>query len=154
MFGNSVALVSFVQPTSDLSIDSTLDVERFPFAHTAHLVSSHAQTLPLADAADEVRDLAGLQERHMPAPGHMVDQWAKSILVARDGAGSLPRTLQVLDAMTAAIKDSFEYIARDEYGTRNPQTTLESRSGTCRDFAYLMMEGARSLGLAARFVSG
>ena len=28
------------------------------------------------------------------------------------------------------------------------------RSGTCRDYAVLMMDAARSLGLAARFVSG
>ncbi len=32
--------------------------------------------------------------------------------------------------------------------------TLRSRSGTCRDFAVLMIEAARSLGIAARFVSG
>jgi len=33
-------------------------------------------------------------------------------------------------------------------------TTLATRSGTCRDYALLLMEAARSLGLAARFVSG
>ena len=32
--------------------------------------------------------------------------------------------------------------------------TLAAKSGTCRDFALLMMEAVRSLGLAARFVSG
>jgi transglutaminase-like putative cysteine protease len=32
--------------------------------------------------------------------------------------------------------------------------TLKVGSGTCRDFALLMMEAVRSLGLAARFVSG
>jgi transglutaminase-like putative cysteine protease len=32
--------------------------------------------------------------------------------------------------------------------------TLDRRRGSCRDFAVLMMEAARALGLAARFVSG
>lgn len=154
VFGNSVAIVEFDEPASELSIDSTLDVERFPFADTDYLVAEHARTLPLAYSADEIRDLAGLQERHVPDPEHQVDLWAKSFLVTPEGAGSLPETLQVLDAMTLAIKQGFDYQARDAYGTQSPLQTLESKSGTCRDFAYLMMEGARSLGLAARFVSG
>jgi transglutaminase-like putative cysteine protease len=56
--------------------------------------------------------------------------------------------------MAAAIKASFTYVPRDAYGTQSPLETLKAGSGTCRDFTYLMMEGARSLGLAARFVSG
>jgi transglutaminase-like putative cysteine protease len=154
VFGNSVALVEFDEPASELSIDSTLDVERFPFVDADYLVAEHARTLPLAYSADEIRDLAGLQERHVPDPEHQVDLWAKSFLVAPEGAGPLPETLQVLTTMTQAIKHGFEYQARDAYGTQSPLHTLESKSGTCRDFAYLMMEGARSLGLAARFVSG
>jgi transglutaminase-like putative cysteine protease len=39
-------------------------------------------------------------------------------------------------------------------GTQNPLQTLARRRGSCRDFAVLMMEAARALGLAARFVSG
>ena len=56
--------------------------------------------------------------------------------------------------MTYAIKDRFTYIARDEPGTQDPLLTLQLGSGSCRDFALLMMEAVRSLGLAARFVSG
>jgi transglutaminase-like putative cysteine protease len=37
---------------------------------------------------------------------------------------------------------------------QNPLETLRTGMGTCRDFAVFMMEAARSLGYAARFVSG
>ena len=43
---------------------------------------------------------------------------------------------------------------RFEPGTQPPAVTLESGTGTCRDYALLMMEGARAVGLAARFVTG
>ena len=152
VFGNSIALVTFVEPASELTIDSVLDVERFAFVDTQYHLADHARSLPLAYSAEETRNLAGLQDRHVADPEHVIDLWAKSFLGTE--AGELPQTLQVLEAMTAAIKSSFTYVARDAYGTQNPLDTLSSRSGTCRDFAYLMMEGARSLGLAARFVSG
>lgn len=152
--GNSIALVEFDEPASELVIGSTLDVERFPSVATEYLLSDHARNLPLSYSSEEIRDLAGLQERHVPDPEHVVDQWAKGFLVQSDDTPGLPETLPVLNAMAAAIKNAFTYQARDAYGTQPPPETLQSGSGTCRDFAYLMMEGARSLGLAARFVSG
>lgn len=154
VFGNSIALVDFAEPAEVLAIESTLDVERFPFAGTEHLVAEHARHLPLAYSAEDIRDLAGLQERHVPDPEHAVDRWAKGFLNSPGEAPGLPETLPVLHAMATAIRSDFTYIARDAYGTQSPLETLKHGSGTCRDFAYLMMEGARSLGLAARFVSG
>jgi transglutaminase-like putative cysteine protease len=62
--------------------------------------------------------------------------------------------MAILDAMTQAIHDEFSYSRRVEMGTQDPVETLDTRSGSCRDYALLMMEGARSLGFAARFVSG
>jgi transglutaminase-like putative cysteine protease len=52
------------------------------------------------------------------------------------------------------IKQKFCYAVREEAGVQPPRVTLELGSGSCRDFAVLMIEAARSLGLAARFVSG
>ena len=46
------------------------------------------------------------------------------------------------------------YERRTARGTQTPLQTLAARRGSCRDFATLMMEGARALGFAARFVSG
>ena len=56
--------------------------------------------------------------------------------------------------MTRGIKDEFVYVRRPEKGVQSPDETLRRRTGSCRDFAVLMMEAVRSLGFAARFVSG
>ncbi|HEV7499221.1 MAG TPA: transglutaminase family protein, partial [Vicinamibacteria bacterium] len=60
----------------------------------------------------------------------------------------------LLRSITLAIKDEFVYQRRSEKGIQSPNETLQSRRGSCRDFAVLMMEAVRSLGLAARFASG
>jgi transglutaminase-like putative cysteine protease len=56
--------------------------------------------------------------------------------------------------MTHKIRKDFTYVSRAEMGIQDPLTTLKRRSGSCRDLAILMIEAVRSLGLAARFVSG
>jgi transglutaminase-like putative cysteine protease len=56
--------------------------------------------------------------------------------------------------MTRGIRDQFTYARRVQKGVQSPEETLTNRSGSCRDFAVLMMEAARSLGIATRFVSG
>ena len=53
-----------------------------------------------------------------------------------------------------AIHESFRYSRRVESGTQPPLMTLQLRQGTCRDFALFMMEAVRSVGFAARFVTG
>ena len=62
--------------------------------------------------------------------------------------------MTLLHSMTRGIKEEFVYVRRSEKGVQSPGETLRRRSGSCRDFAVLMMEAARLLGLAARFVSG
>jgi transglutaminase-like putative cysteine protease len=56
--------------------------------------------------------------------------------------------------LTYAIKEGFTYVRRAEHGTQEPVATVRIGRGSCRDFALLMMESVRALGLAARFVSG
>jgi transglutaminase-like putative cysteine protease len=56
--------------------------------------------------------------------------------------------------MTHGIREHFLYTRRIEKGVQTPAETLKTRRGSCRDFALLMIEAARSLGIAARFVSG
>jgi transglutaminase-like putative cysteine protease len=60
----------------------------------------------------------------------------------------------MLTDITQTIKAEFRYAARATEGVQAPVETLQLGSGTCRDFALLMVEAVRVLGLAARFVSG
>jgi transglutaminase-like putative cysteine protease len=56
--------------------------------------------------------------------------------------------------MLGIFRDNFTYNARDAEGTQSPGETLRTKSGTCRDYAWLMIETLRRLGFASRFVSG
>ena len=60
----------------------------------------------------------------------------------------------LLRTMTLRIQEEFTYSHRGERGVQSPGETMRRGSGTCRDFAWLMIDAVRSLGLAASFVSG
>ena len=150
VFGNSVAIAEFSEPASELVVESSFQAEHYPLTEGAVTLEAFARHYPFSYDALEVPDLMRSVERHYPDPDHLVDAWARRFVERqRDGD-----TMSILMAMAHAIKDEFAYNARDEMGTHDPAATLKSGSGTCRDFALFMMEAARSLGFAARFVSG
>ena len=109
-----------------------------------------AETFPFSYAAKETPDLASLLKRQEADPNGTVDEWARRFV----GVPGKARTLAVMEAMTHAIKAEFRYEARYAEGTQTAAETVASRSGTCRDFAVLMMEALRSFGVATRFVTG
>lgn len=150
VFGNSIALATFNQPAQQLIFESGFRAEHFPTAAQALEVEDYASRFPFNYSADDAMDLAHTRDRHYPDPEHKIDAWAKDLLEKTEGGETLP----VLTAMTTAIKQQFKYAAREAAGVQSPLETLELGSGSCRDFAVFMMEAARSLGLAASFVSG
>jgi transglutaminase-like putative cysteine protease len=150
VFGNSIALASFEGSTQSLLLTSEFRAEHYPAAPQELRVESYAERLPFSYSAAEAEDLGRSKERHYDDPEHVVDRWAQAQLARAPERG----TLDVLAWMTRTIKEQFNYVPRDAPGTQSPLETLQQGSGSCRDFALLMMEAARSLGLAARFVSG
>lgn len=150
VFGNSIAIAAFTTPASELTFISSFKAEHFPGQEEEIVIEEYARHLPFNYAAEDVSDLGRTRERHYADPEHRIDQWAKSFVMN----GKNVETLEVLTAITRAIQEQFTYERREEMGTQTPTETLEKGSGSCRDFALFMMEAARSLGLAARFVSG
>lgn len=148
-FGNSIAIVSFTESAQALEFTSTIRLEHFGMPPELPPIEAYAVKLPFSYPADEAPDLARTIERQYPDPNAALSLWAKAFLEGEEGD-----TFATLSRMCKAIHETFAYNQRFEPGTQAPATTLEQRAGTCRDFALLMMEGARSLGLAARFVTG
>lgn len=150
VFGNSIAIAEFPEPATELVFESIIRLRHFGIQDPDFIVEPYAREFPFAYSSDEMPDLGRTIERHYPDPEHKVDAWARQVLAE---CGSKD-TADILRAINTAINSQFGYSARYDPGTQTPLETLESESGTCRDFALFMMEACRSLGLAARFVSG
>jgi transglutaminase-like putative cysteine protease len=152
VFGNSIAIVHFdsSKRTLGLSVTSDFRAEHFPASPDAILVDDDACRLPFQYSSSDLEDLGRTLQLHYADPARRIEAWSRSVLQQLPERG----TLEALNALTLAIKRDFRYEVRQEVGVQAPVETLERRSGSCRDFALLMMEAVRSLGLAARFVSG
>jgi transglutaminase-like putative cysteine protease len=150
VFGNSVAVADFTEPGGELLVESAFRAEHYPLTETAVVLEEYARRYPFSYDAQEIPDIGRTVERHYPDPEHRVNAWARRFVEQQADAD----TMAMLLAMVQAVPDEFTYNPRDEMGTQDPLVTLQSGTGTCRDFALLMMEAARSLGFAARFVSG
>lgn len=148
VFSNSIAIATFQDMATELRFESQVTVEHYGLVAPDFRLEDFARAYPFSYPSSEIPDLGRTIERHYPDPTHSVDHWAKQF-VARSAD-----TLEILSDMTRTIARDIAYARRYEIGTQEPAETLRLRTGTCRDMALLMMEGARGLGFAARFVSG
>jgi transglutaminase-like putative cysteine protease len=150
VFGNSVAIASFAKRAKRLVFDSRVTLRHDPAQLQTVDIEAYARSYPFTYASDEMPDLIRSIERQHHDPGRVIDEWARHF-VNFEGQTD---TLAMLSAMTEAIHREFTYVPRAAAGTQTPIETLQRRQGTCRDYAMLMIEAVRSLGFAARFVSG
>jgi transglutaminase-like putative cysteine protease len=150
VYSNSVAVVQPQTPSHELKVTASFTVE-----HTG----TRALDLPLEQDAlshpFEYGDEDRIALQHYLAPYYddptgALRDWARQF-VRTDGPTG---TRELLVDMNRSIRDAMLYLARFDEGVQTPYETLRLQSGTCRDFATLMIEAVRSLGYAARFVSG
>lgn len=153
VFSNSIAIASFEEPAEELRFESRIVIDHFGLADPDFGIEPYARTYPFSYSSDEIPDLGRTVERHYPDPERAVDAWAKAFVQPAEGSGAVV-TFDLLMQMNAAIHERFAYRRRYGLGTQTPIETLELGGGSCRDYALFMMEAARALGFAARFVSG
>jgi transglutaminase-like putative cysteine protease len=147
-FDNSVAVAIFEGTTSKLGFESTVTLEHFETSMPEYPLEDYARTYPFRYSDEDFPTLVRALARHYG--GENVSKWALQFLDPAETTG----TMKILRAMTRGIREQFTYNRRIEKGVQTPEETLQKRRGSCRDFTVLMMEACRSLGVAARFVSG
>jgi transglutaminase-like putative cysteine protease len=150
VFGNSVAIATFDERARKLTFVSEVTVDHEPEEEFALTPDDPAYFYPFLYDNEEFPDLRHYVTPNYSDPDGELSAWARNFL---DEEAPTP-TFKILSGMTHGIRDSFAYRKRHEQGTQHPLDTLQTGSGTCRDYALLMIEALRRLGIAARFVSG
>ena len=152
VFGNCVSIAAFAGASRDLIFESRVRLAHTPlpaFADVDGKVEVYTGAMPFAYSQADLPDLALSMVRAHPDPEGRIDRWARQFV------GSGETNLQtLLSEMTEAIRATFKYRVRHAKGAQTPVETLALGTGSCRDYAVFMMDALRSLGLAARFVSG
>ena len=148
--GNNVTEMEFSEPAKELIFSFKVRGLHFGVEEAGSVaLEPRAETVPVQYTPDEWNDLLVYIRPHAEDPDGTVAAWAKSFV-----ADNRDRTTDVLRRVLDTFGDTFAYNAREAEGTQSPAETLRTKSGTCRDYAWLMIETLRRLSFAARFVSG
>jgi len=147
---NSVALVQPLEHAATLEIVSSFTIEHVHTLDAEPPMDPSALVLPFDYAADDRLDLEHYLRPHHDDPHGELARWARQCIT--QGGDTFTRVM--LTRLNAQVHNTLQYHVRHEEGTQEPLVTLALGTGTCRDYALLMMEALRRLGVAARFVSG
>ena len=147
---NSIALVQPLESATELRIVCSFTIEHAAGGEPVPPLAKAAEFVPFAYSIEERLDLEHYLRPHHEDPDGVLITWVHQLL-ASDGRTD---TRALLARMNSHIGQTLRYEPRDEEGTQTPVQTLVLGSGSCRDYALLMMEAVRRLGVAARFVSG
>lgn len=151
VYGNSVAHANFSPvSTTELFIRSDIRIEHYDEEPLKFLVDSRAAKFPYLLLPSERIELWPYLIPCYLDDQNRVAEWADKFWKAERRV----ETFALLTEMNRTIANTFTYRPREEAGVQRPKETLATRSGSCRDFATLLIESCRYLGLPARFVSG
>lgn len=149
VFGNTIGTASFQTMSDRLVIDSVAAIELDAAAWPVFPIASSAIFYPFRYEDDEWSDLGTLTVPQYPDPLGRLRTWAQAFICSNP-----TDTLSLLKDLSAGVSAEIAYQSRDDEGTQTPVQTLDRGWGSCRDFAVLFAEAARTLGFGARIVSG
>ena len=145
-YGNWLARFVFPEPVTELKIEVDLLADMTVYNPFDFFVEDSAETWPF-DYPEDLRDDLVIYRSPEPA-GPGVQRFLATI------ERRPTRTVDFLVGLNARVAAAVDYTIRLEPGVQTPEQTLALGRGSCRDSSWLLVQLARHLGLAARFVSG
>ncbi|MGD0297635.1 MAG: transglutaminase family protein [Bryobacteraceae bacterium] len=142
---NYLARLVFPEPANELFVEVDLVAEMAVF-NPFDFFLENAEHYPFAYDTATAQELRPYLETKPAGP-------KLSAFLAGVPRGST-RTIDFLVALNQRVQQEIAYVTRMEHGVQTSEETLNLRSGSCRDSAWLLVEILRHLGLAGRFVSG
>ena len=148
-FDNLPATIRFGLMSDVLEISSKCIVETTDLPPFDFLVRDYAQNMPFEYEALHLANLSQYLALPPVETQKALSDWLESRFIYRP-----TDTVAWLLALIQTLNANVRYERRDEAGIQEPLETIQLNSGSCRDYATLFIECARTLGVAARFVSG
>ncbi|MFX0556616.1 DUF2126 domain-containing protein [Maribacter sp. CXY002] len=145
-FGNYLARIVFPEKTDELSIDIEIIADMKTINPFDFFVEESVEEFPFTYKPELKKELLPYLE--ITEDGTLLQDWLKTI------DRSPKRSIDFLTGLNQDLYNYLNYTIRMEPGVQTCEQTLDKKLGSCRDFAWLLVQTLRHLGLAARFVSG
>jgi uncharacterized protein (DUF2126 family)/transglutaminase-like putative cysteine protease len=145
--GNWLARLVFPDKVTHFTVDVELVADMSIVNPFDFFLEPEAENFPFAYDRALDHELKPFLLREESGP--LLSAFMKTIDTSRP-----TQTTNFLVALNQRLQSEISYTLRMEPGVQSPEQTLELRSGSCRDSAWLLVQVLRHLGLAARFVSG
>jgi uncharacterized protein (DUF2126 family)/transglutaminase-like putative cysteine protease len=149
-FSNWNARLVFPDKMKEFAVEVELVAEMAVHDPFDFFLDEYAQKYPFPYEPALKQELAPFMELPEPTPKllALVDELLAEYL--KKGA----QTIDFLVDVNQRLQRRISYTIRLEPGVQSPEETLEKGTGSCRDTGWLLVELLRSMGFAARFVSG
>lgn len=145
-FGNYLARIVFLEKATELRIDVELIADLSVINPFDFFYEESARTYPFEYSKRQLEELQPYLE--IVDDGPLLNELLKEISKEEQP------TTDFLVHINQTVNQKLNYNLRMNPGVQSCEQTLDVRSGSCRDFAWLMVQLLRHRGIAARFVSG
>ena len=145
-FGNYLARIVFPEKTEELSVEVEIIADLKTINPFDFFVEEAVENFPFTYSEDLKKELQPYLE--ISEKGPLLKEWIEKIDMTPR------RSIDFLIGLNQNLYEYLNYTIRMEPGVQSCEQTLGNKLGSCRDFAWLLVQTLRHLGLAARFVSG